>query len=556
MKTTMKLRILIGIILTGGLVGLSSCLDDGWDINRISDEFVLSPGVATPIAFGELSLKDLLTELDTGNYVEVYDDSLLYISYGQELFSYPAEDIIEVPDQEFNEIYINSDITDLPEWLDTDQDTVRASKRQNGDFKFNNNERLDSAYIKSMDLEIKVTSTFHHRGFLDLASDSVFLENGETFYNNIKISSALGNFDTTYIINISNCKIYFDVSEPGKTYLPLKTDFYIIKSGSPVNPVHPDDLCTITMSFINIEYSSAYGYFGMYDLMIDDGDITLDVFDINEIEGDISFYNPQLILTVTNSYGLPVQIELDNITTYSEIKDTTTNIIFTGANPFNIPAPGLNSVGTSVDTTIEINRTNTNIVEAIETLPRKFTYTASVITNPTGPDDSENFITDSSYIEVHAEVVLPIRLRASNFAFEDTVDFDFDEQMGTSIDFIDMFALEMDVRNGLPMEVGMQLFFKDSAYTTLDSMFVDDAFLLAPNLDAQDRVVEPIEYTKKVEFDAERIEKIKTTKYMFVRATINTAGAGDGDYVKFFDYYNIYFKLKMETALTINSRDL
>ncbi|MCF8378517.1 MAG: hypothetical protein K9H49_03005 [Bacteroidales bacterium] len=554
MKAKLKHRIFTGIFLAGALAGLNSCLDDGWDFNKISEEFVLTPSVATPIAYGELSLKDILTEFDSTGYVKQYDnDSLLYISYGQSLFSYSAKDVFDVPDQDFSEIYIEADIINEPNWMDPLEDTVLFEKRIQGDFKFDNEERLDSARIKSMDLEIKVISTFKHKGLLEMSSDSVFLEDGESFSDLIQISSANGDFDTTYIINLSNCVIYFENSVPGKTFLPLETDLFLIKSG---NPVGATDYCSITMSFINIEYNSAFGYFGMYDLMIEDGDITIELFDNTEIDGLISFYDPQLVLTVDNSYGVPVQVELKDVSTYSSINDVTTPIVFTSGNPVSINAPVLDSIGTSVETPISIDRTNTNIAEAIETLPRKFYYTVSAVSNPLGPGDSYNFITDSSIMEVGVEIVLPIHLKADEFALEDTIDFDFEDQIGTNVDFIETFALELDVRNGLPLEVGMQLFFKDELFNMLDSMFVDDAFLLSPTLDGDGKVAEPVEYTKKVIFDTDRLEKIKTTKYLFVRASLNTTGVENGDFVKFFDYYNIYFKVKMESTFIINSRDL
>lgn len=557
MKTKLIPRITIAILLIGGVVGLNSCLDDGWDFNKISDEVLLTPGIATPIAYGELTLKDLLTEFDSAGYVKQYkSDSLLYISYGQSLFSYSAKDVFDVPDQDFTEIYVDADIVNDPDWIAIGVgDTVLFPKRQKGDFKFDKDERLDSAYIRTMDLEIKVRSSFEHKGLLEMSSDSVILEDGGTFSDIIQISSSNGDFDTTYVITINNCVIYFDNSEPGKTYLPLHTDFYLIKSP---NPVNPDDNCTITMSFKNIEYSSAYGYFGMYDLMIENGDITIEVFDNSEIDGLISFYDPKLVLTVDNSYGVPVQIELKDVSTYSLINDVTTPIVFTSGNPFGILAPEIDSIGTSVRSFVEISDANTNIVDAIETLPRKFNYTVSAVSNPEGPGDSYNFITDSSIMEVGVEVVLPIHFSADEFVLEDTIDFDFEDQLGTSVDFIETFALELDVRNGLPVEVGVQLFFKDSLFNVLDSMFVDDEFLLAPTIDDEGNVLDPAEYTKKVSFDTERLEIIKDTKYMFVRATLNTARDefDNASYVKFYDYNSIYFKLKMESAFTLNSRDL
>lgn len=553
MKTKLMLRIIIAILMTGGLIGLNSCMDDGWDFSKISDEILLTPGIAAPIAYGELSLKDILIEFDSAGYIQEYEDSLMYISYAQDMFSYPSYDIMSIPDQDFLEFFIEAEVAIFPFWNDLPLgDTVSFDKNQDGSFEFPNGEKLDSIYVKSGDLQINVSSSFLHSGIINIGSDSL-LHDGEPFHDILKISSADGSFDTSYTVNLENYKIYLDNSDPVKSYLPLTFELSLINSGSPINL---SESCNISLSFINFEFSSAYGFFGNYDLMVEDGEIVLELFDISEIEGQISFFNPQLVLNVNNSYGLPVQIDLSDFSTYSVANNVTTPLVFDGVNPFDILAPGIDSVGTSVPTRIEINNTNCNIAEALETFPNRFNYSVSAITNPLGPEDTDNFITDSSSLDVGIEVALPLHFKANGYALEDTILFDFEEQFGDNVDLIETFILDMDVKNGLPMEVNMQLFFKDENYNMLDSMFVDDKFLLPPTINAQNQITEPSENTKSIELDSAKLEKIKTTKYMFIRATISTAGAQDGDYVKFYSYYNIYFKLKLDAALNVNSRDL
>ena len=555
MKTKIIYRIITGLFVASALFGLNSCTDDGWDFSKISDEILLTPELAAPIAYGNLSLLDLLNEVDTGDYVKEFDDSLLYIAYAEDLFSYPVQDVMIIPDQNFLELFIEAEVGIIPFWsLNPVGDTVSFDKSQDGEFNFENSERMDSVYIKTMDLEINVSSTFKHKGFIILGSDSIVLDN-IAYEEFIPITTDDGSFDTTITVSMNGYKIYFDNTVPDKTYLPLNFELSLINSG---NSVVAGENCNITLNFKNVEFSSTYGYFGNYDLIVESGEVLIELFDTEDLfGGSISFFDPQFSLNVSNSYGVPVQIELTDFSAYSKINDVTTPIVFNGINPFDIFAPGIDSVGTTVETVIEINNTNSDIADVINnTSPKKFNYTVSAITNPSGPEETDNFVTDSSSLEVGFEIILPMHFKADGFILEDTIDFDFEDQFGDAVEVIDYFNLIMDVQNGLPLEVNMQLIFKDSIYATLDSMFVDDQFLLPPTLDMNDNVSEPAEYTKTVEFDSDKLERIKTAKYMFLRATVSTADILDGKYVKVFSYYDIGFKLKMDAGFIINSRDL
>ena len=550
MKRKNIYRIIIGIFIAGSILGFNSCLDDTWDFDKLSDEILLTPELATPVAYGSLSLKDLLNEVDSaGDLVEEFDDSLLYIAYSQDLFSYPASDVVTLPEQDFIEAEVGID----PLWLALPAgDTITFEKRQDGVFDFENNEKLDSIYIKTADLEINVTSSFQHKGYVNIASDSMLL-NGDPFEELIQISADDGTFDTTYTINLDGNKIYLDNSDPTQTYLPLIFELSLIKGS---NPMIVGENCNITIIFKNVEFSSAYGYFGIYDLIVESGEVVLDIFDNEDMAGGaISFFDPQFALNVSNSYGLPVQIELTDVTAYSKINDVTTPIVLNDGNFFDILAPGIDSVGTSVNSVIEINSSNSNLAEVVETSPKKFNYTVSAITNPLG-STTDNFVTDSSSLEVGFDVILPMHFNADGFVLEDTLDFDFEDQFGDVVDLIEYFNLIMDVTNGLPMDVNMQLIFTDSLYTVLDSMFVDDQFLIAPSLDADDRVAEPEEFTKTVEFDSDKLERIRTAKFMLLRASVSTADILNDTYVKFFSFYEIGFKLKIDAGFNINTRDL
>ncbi len=532
---------------------LYSCLDPEWDFERISDEVLLSPGIAAPLAYGSLDIETMLKEIGTSHIIKKFDDSLLYIAYDRELFTFNANEIINIPNQTFLEFFIESDVALEPEWIGAGiGDTILFEKEQNSEFVFNNNERIDSIHIKTMDLVIDIQSSFRHAGILTLTSESIKLD-GEPFQEVVQISDASGNFTYTTTIPLDGNTITLDNSRPDTTVLPLSYDLELINSG---NPILPSESCDISMTFVEPEFNSVYGYIGDYNLLIADGRVNIDIFDIDDSEGTIKFADPRFTLYADNSYGVPVEIDLSDVEAYSRLNDITTDVTFDpGVLPFMVNAPDLGQVGQSVESVFEINRENCNIVEVVETEPSDFTYSISAATNPEGPDGVENFVTDTSELRVAFEVTLPIWISAEGWVLEETADFDFEEMFGETSDIIEYFRMTMDATNGLPTAVNMQVFFEDESNTVLDSLFVDDAFLVAPVIDEEDNIQSTEEVSKSVEFDQERLKKIEPAKFMRVRATAYTPGASENEYVKFYSYYAIDFKLKMKADLSINSRD-
>ncbi len=116
--------------------------------------------------------------------------------------------------------------------------------------------------------------------------------------------------------------------------------------------------------------------------------------------------------------------------------------------------------------------------------------------------------------------------------------------------------LTLDATNGIPMRVNMQVYFTDSTFQVIDSLFHDDNLLLPGAVtDSQDKVAEAASQSKAIEFTNARLTAIRPSKHLLVKASVNTKDAASGKYVKFYSYYTVDFKLKVKADLTINSGD-
>ncbi len=536
------------VILPGFLLGLYSCLDDNWDFDKLSDEIELTPGVALPIAYGQISIQDLLDEFDPDAYIKQNEENLLYLVYASELLSFPASDVISINDQFLNEIYVDSDILTLA-WMASDPgDTFIYTKNKNGVFSLDNNARLDSIYVKTLDLRIDVESKFEHEGLLIIRSDSLLVD-GEPFYTEIQISDASGDFMYNGNRNLNGVTMILDNSVADTSFLPMTYELSLINSG---NPVNPDDFLDIQLNFTDITYNTVFGYVGDWDILISRDTIEVEVYNEGLDQGEFFFASPEVVFDVRNSYGVPVNLFFNEVTAYSDIRDIETNLNLTDFDPFLIEAPGFDNIGSSVVSTGSINRDNSNIVAAIETFPNEFRWDISAVTNPGG---GMNFVTDTSTIEVDFEVLLPIWIRADDIAADDTTEFNYYDEIGEDADIVDYLRMTMDASNGIPLEVGLQAYFLDRNYVVLDSLFEDERLLLPPALTEDDSIVANEVFSKSIEFTKAKIERIKPATQIISRAYINTSDAKEDGYAKFHSNYFIDFKIKATADLRINSRD-
>ena len=552
--------ILISIIISM-LVVITSCLDSNYDFNNISDEMELAPALSAPLAYGSLTLNDILNQLDSNEYIKQRPaDSLLYIFYSDSLFTYTASEVIDIPDQDFVSFSlrpvipvafvlpgVGDTISEIRLPLPFDQTPIPLAFDQDLEFTFDNGEKIDSLILKSLKMKITATSNFQNDLILDFHTGNINV-NGEDYKQRIKVSSVPVTLERT----LNNVKMFLITTPQNASILSLKIDLGIINKG---NAIRPGDNCQITMSFKDIVFSSVYGFLGEYDILSNSGQFDVSFFSNKILGGKISFSNPELVLKVNNSFGVPVQVALD-MDVVSEINDPPiTDIVFTGgANPFTIGAPDLENFGQSVASEIRIDTTNSNLIRALESSPDYMNYAATARINPSGVVNYYNYVTDSSKINVGVEVMLPIDLKAQGFTLEDTMEIDFEEQFGDNLDRIDYFRFTMTATNEIPLEAKLQVYFTDSLYNEIDSLFRDDDVFLEPatiGTDGKHSIGVP--KVNQVEYDAAQLEKLKPVKFARIKAAVNTPGS---DYFKFYSYYKLDFKLGATVATRINTNEL
>ncbi len=522
------------------LLALGSCTDD-WLRSDYDTTVRWQGGYEGPLVYGSLGLKDLLEEYDTTGYVSEDSTGLLYAAYSKDT-TLRAPDLIDIPDQDFLQVFFRVDST-IPGWyLDLLGDTIYFTQDKGSEFKRSGNERLDSVFVKAGDMEIYVRSSIRHEGILTISSEDVILD-GENYEDVIMISDPSGNFEETFSIPMDGAVIKLDNSVPDSTSLYMNYVFALINSG---NDINPSEEVEIVNSFKDLEFSAAYGTVGDWDsLLINQAELEFELLE-GSFEGTIDLADAQLNIVTDNSMGVPFDIELLDLVAYFNDGSETDITIDTSANPIRVDAPDLSQVGQSVESTTRIDNTNSNINVATTSDISGFQYSVRAIANPEDPEQ-DNFILEESEMDIMLEGLIPLDLRIYDVVLADTFNFDIASDTNSELGPEDIISISirMETDNSMPIDLGIQVYFIDTLqnWLRLDSLFGADREVFVSGLiDADGRVIQASNKVTTVEFTGTQIENILDANRLLMKAFVTTIDEGTR-YVKFYSNYSLDFKL-------------
>ena len=536
----------------------NQCMQDEYDLNKLDDEIEINSGFLTPAAFGSLTLKDIINELDSSSFISTDPDGLLFITYQDSLFSYIADDLLEIPSQDFIEFFIESDFTIPPGW--GVGQTISLDRSQNFPFSFSNGEQLDSVILDQGSMVFNITSEFKHTGQIIITCPNIRLDD-IPFTKTIPIDVIDGTFSYSEPFILDGYTIFLTDSvtiDSTFSYMPVDFEVELINSGAGFTI---GEKIEITATLENMDFEAIFGYIGDYELLSQTGEVDLGFFE-NTLEGYIEFENPIINFNIQNSYGLPAAVSISRFTGFKSDEDSVQMIFDSTIDTFSYAYPTLEDYFNSdiyKDKTITIDNTNSNVSEFLAFLPSKLEYSLSALSNPDGPEASYNFVSDDSEINIDFEFILPLYFKADNFALLDTIDLDLID-IDEDADFIESVSVMLEVSNGLPLDIDFQLFFLDSVYNHVDSLFSDNSqpVISAGIIDPLTKtIIAPGIKTSLVEYTDEEISALNTVRFGVIRAGLKTPTDSNGDLVsvKFFTDYSVDFNLSVGVDVKANSND-
>ena len=490
---------------------LISCFGEFFnDLNKMGNP-EWNPSLGVPVASGSFSLAEYLDVVADSITISEQSDGVVVLSYSGPPVSSPfAEEMIAVPDQQFRAAIglTNTEIGGLPV-------NLTLTKQANYSFTVDTQEAdlLDSMVLKSGVLDMSITGTFPASGSVQLVFNPITL-NGNTFAPSFSWTYDPANPQQNISSSVDLAGANIDFTNGGSTTNNFNFDL-VLTINYEGQPISSGDSLIVNLQMSNPRFGKVFGKFAQRNFNTEPDTVFFSLLD--SIMAD-TFYlaNPQINLAFSNSFGLPVSASLAGITavnTQGQTMPLSGTII---NNPVTVNYPDINQVGQAVNTTISINKDNSNIDQLIAFLPveLRYQFTGNVLS---ADPQTEQFVLDTSQVTGNYEIVLPLSGRVMNFS--STQEFDFD---GSTLEPLNETTLIVHATNGLPLTVSNELVFLDVAGQPLDTLFSGQSLLESGALDENGFVVSPTESTVEVTLTAAQTERLQAAKKLVLLSTLNT----------------------------------
>ncbi|MBN1388746.1 MAG: hypothetical protein JW965_09885 [Bacteroidales bacterium] len=513
---------------------LSSCIKETYDLERLSGEVALSPGLVVKAFKGNVTLSNVVEPNDT----LVFDNELLKFVFTEDsVFEFHVDDFYSSFAPVTHEMTTLVNSTVINDVLDTLE------------IEFEEDIKIKKMKVLTGEVSYTVTSWCSFDVTVDLLAPSID-DGGSSLFRSVNVpAGSTVNID----IDLDDVLINFD-TDAAQPYnlLPLEYDI-TVTSGSPV--FDPSDSIKVVHEMEEPEFDYATGYFGYHTDESGKDTLDLEMEDFfSRISGSIYLTSPSITVNYLNSFGLPMRID-------AEVKGMNDeDEISLDRDPVDLDYP-TSLDNREVSSSFTIDKDNSSLPELVSMLPYEIEYYSSAIVNPDGETTEDNIIFGDSRFIADMEVEVPFEFRMANLQLSDTTDnflVSDDPEEDDPIDMLEEFQLDLYVENGFPLGVSVMIQLYDSvSMTVLESLDTGELWSPAP-VDANGRVTGPSTGRTEVEFTPAFIDEAKLADQIILTFTLNTTDNGTKD-VKIYSDYSIVFsigvKAKTSVNLNFNSED-
>ncbi|MEM1124847.1 MAG: hypothetical protein AAGJ18_30695, partial [Bacteroidota bacterium] len=251
--------------------------------------------------------------------------------------------------------------------------------------------------------------------------------------------------------------------------------------------------------------------------------IPIDLYDDRVVNGQLFFSEPTITATIQSSFGVPIRTQIDILRGRTQRGDMPIDPTAIDGVDINFPTER----GQSKTTVLQLDYTNSNIVEVFDAQLTEIEYGLTAITNPDNDDNLIAFLEDTSSFRAEVVVEVPVVGRTENFVAVETFDTPFDE-----IDDLSEGEFKLIVDNELPIAADLQFFFLDNNQQILDSLFEATTNLVpAASVDTNGQVTAKVSSTTFVPVAAAKMEQLLQASQIQAVATFQTTNNGQQEVV-------------------------
>lgn len=507
------------------MLTLASCIDES---DYSIDSIEVSPTVALPLVFGELSVQELIKSTDSV-YVKVYPvDDVVYFSYSQTLATQGIRELFAVPNKSLTRSFSVPAAVIPPHANDIRSDSIVEVV----DFGMTP-EQLDEISFKGGTINYSTTS--NSPALTGKYEIKVSLPD---FISKTTGKALAANIATTGSVNLSDYVVKLN-----KNKFNLKLVLVLKKNTAPV-VIGPNTFVDLKLSFQGMDFTYIKGFFGDQTANLPANTVDVGAFGTSLDDANVSFAQPKITLQVVNENGVPCQVNFSKFVAQNGTQSLP--VILNPANPISLASP--TELGKSATTSVSIE----NIKELLDFAPTQFYYKVDARINK-DLTSGKNFIADTSNLQVSLNVEVPLYGHASNINLLDTLKIDlsdFDESTVNSA------FLKTKITNELPLDAKVQFYMTDGKYKILDSLLSTSqtAIIKGSNVTATGDLQSPGVFDELIQLEKSKFDKIFTAKFIIIKATMNTSKNGNGTFpdVKFKSKYKIKVDLGLLANLKVN----
>lgn len=527
----MKLLISMMLSLLGGAL-LFSCGDifneDEYDVKSVE----ASPTMALPLAFGELSIQDILSKQDSA-FIKVDAQGLVYLQYDQTLKTQAVRDLITIPDKN----NVNASLA-VPAGTIPPTNSDISSTTQSKTVTLDMTEKLTEILFKAGGLQYNVSlappNTNYRYAMRIAIPEFTDAKSGVVFSREVTGSGVLDLTGQLF---------------KGTTPNQITINYTLINKQNPnAVVIAPGSSVDVSLSFRGMNYTYLKGFFGDQSADVPLETITIGAFGSALIgTNNVSFAQPLVRFEVTNDAGVPTKIYFSALEArkkgYPPIP-----LELSPASPLTLNSPTI--MGQSALTNAQI----TNSKQVLDYTPDEFVYHLNVHINE-GLTSGTNFITDTSSTQVRMIVNVPLYGHASDIVLADTLEIDLSDADESDIE---SGALRVKTSNEIPLQANMQIFLANKDYVVQDVLFTTPeqmAVIKSSVVNASGEFQSAGNVDNLIPLDKTKLQKIFSAKYLIIQSRMSTTRDSNGTFpdVKFKASYKMDIKLGLQVKLKIHS---
>ena len=500
-----------------------------------------NPNLAVPVGYSEFDVYDILAGQDQNSLVSISSIGELALNYRGELLSVGANQIAQLDNQtaSINLSLANQGLSGVGSF----NSSVTQTTNQTITFNLANGVKLNTLALEGGSIDFSIQSDLQHNIVVSVLFPDILI-NGQPVVRSLS-SNYSGPPPHGNSTSIDLTGAQFDLTAGGTaSENTLRAQITTTVNGTG-NAIIGNENTTVIFGFNNLQLDHALGYFGQQALINATDSIQLKLFD-NIPSGFVQLTNPKLRFNITNTFGMPVQLDVSNLKTINANTNATTNLttnVLSG-----VVIPGAANQGDSVIVNLtELNTNNTTNMNAlVNNTPKYLSYTANAISNPNGV--APNFVTKNSQLKIDADLELPLEGFAYDFEIRDTMPFNFSE----NADMVDYVLFRINATNGFPISFVSQVQFLDQNYMPIFSIFSsEETILAAAPVNSNGIVTTPVKKITDIQLDQNKIGLLSTAKYAVIVGKAATTQPNTA--VKIMDSYKLLLKLGIQVKLKLGA---